>query len=302
MIRVISQFGSRGDFSEVPGIVLAVTIVLLVLGIVMQCFAIAYEKFHMDPMKRGLVNQLSTIFMAFSLCFSATCIIRYLLEGIVPQPMPDFIYQFIGWLGWVARASTFGCLITVNEVIFCIYWSKMWLKRVPNYDHDFLATWLSVANVIIAFYLGGLKTYNAIQWAKDEENVPSFRIFLILGSMMLLLVLVSVIHILIDCYKRRTSNSILPLYTVPIQEPPQPPPQPSALMLNTMKYNPDILNWKVALGTIFMVPILLFWYFVIQLKYAPLHLIINIVVCFYVPLLFCSLNPKLRSFIIKCFK
>ena len=119
---------------------------------------------------------------------------------------------------------------------------------------------------------------------------------------MLLLVLISVIHILIDCYKRRTSNSILPLYTVPIQEPPQPPPQPSALMLNTMKYNPDILNWKVALGTIFMVPILLFWYFVIQLKYAPLHLIINIVVCFYVPLLFCSLNSKLRSFIIKCFK
>ena len=79
--------------------------------------------------------------------------------------------------------------------------------------------------------------------------MPSFRIFLILGSMMLLLVLVSVIHILIDCYKRRTSNSILPLYTVPTQEPPQPPPQPLALMLNTMKYNPDILNWKVALGT-----------------------------------------------------
>ena len=67
----------------------------------MQSFAIAYERFHMDPMKRGLVNQLITTYMAFAMCFSSTRIFRYLVEWFAPRPLPIyFIFKVMGWLGW----------------------------------------------------------------------------------------------------------------------------------------------------------------------------------------------------------
>ena len=183
----------------------------------MQSCAIAYERFHMDLMKRGLVNQLCTTYMAFAMCFSIIRIFRCLLEWLASQPMPNFIFKYYyalaGWLGW---SSTFGCLITINEVIFFTYWSKMWLKRVPNYNHDFLAAWLNVANITIAFYLGGINTYSSIEWAQDKANVPRVKIFLYLGTMIILQALVYMIHNLINCFKARTTNRILPIRSIQV--------------------------------------------------------------------------------------
>ena len=274
----------------------------------MQSFAIAYERFHMDPMKRGLVNQLSTTYMAFSMCYSITRIIRYFIEWLAPKPLHHFIFNSFRLVGWFAWSGSFGCLITVNEVIFFTYWSKLWLKRVPNYNHDFLAAWLNAANVFMAFYLGGIQAYNSIEWAKDEENVPRLRIFLCLSIIMVLQVHVYIVHYMIDWLKTRNRTSIVPMvheqvFSIPIQE---EPVVPLSQLLNTMKYNPDLLNWKVALGVITIVPPLFYCYFIFKLKYAemkypPIHFILVIVQCFYVPLIFCSLNPKLRSFILHHF-
>ena len=95
------QFGSRYDVSELPGEFFAINIMIMIFGIVMQSFAIAYERFHMDPMKRGLVNQLITTYMAFAMCFSSTRIFRYLVEWFAPRPLPIyFIFKVMGWLGW----------------------------------------------------------------------------------------------------------------------------------------------------------------------------------------------------------
>ena len=272
----------------------------------MQSFAIAYERFHMDPMKRGLVNQLITTYMAFAMCFSSTRIFRYLVEWFAPRPLPIyFVFKVMGWLGW---SSTFGCLITTNEVIFLTYWSKMWLKRVPNYNHDFLAAWLNATNVIIAFYLGGLKAYNSIERAKDEGNVRRVKVFLFLSVMLILQALVYIVHNLINCFKTRNTNNILPIlneqvFSVTNPNDHQPPPPPSLPpMLNTAKYNPDLLNWKVCLAVISIIPLLLYWHYIpSELKYAPFHYILAIVQCFYVPLIFCSFNLKLRRFILNHF-
>ena len=273
----------------------------------MQSFAIAYERFHMDPMKRGLVNQLSTTYMTFAMCFSITRIFRYLLEWLAPQSLPNFLFKYysalVGWLGW---SSTFGCLITTNEVIFFTYWSKMWLKRVPNYNHDFLGVWLNTTNVTIASYLASLKAFSSIEWAKHEDNLPRVKIFLYLGSMIVFQALVYMVHNLIDCFKTRKPNSILPImneqvFSVPMPKE-QPQPQPNlAAMLNTTKYNPDLLNWKVAMAVISIIPLLLYCHYIIKLKYAPIHFIHTIVQCFYVPLIVCSFNLKLRSFILAHF-
>ena len=132
----------------------------MMLGMAMQSFVIVYERFHMDPMKRGLVNQLCTTYMVFAMCQSIVCIFRDILRLVVPQPMPTFVYQTLGLAAWFNWSLNFGYSITINQVIFFTYWSKMWLKRVPDYNHDFLAAWLSVTNTVVAFYLGGLQAYN----------------------------------------------------------------------------------------------------------------------------------------------
>merc|ERR1712141_952031 len=121
-------------------------------------------------MKRGLINQLITTFMAFLMCYSISRIIRFALEWLAPQPMPNFLFNISTLVGWLVWSGAFGCIITVNEVLIVTYWSKMWLKRVPNYNHDFLATWLNASNVSVALYLGGLQAYNLIERAKNEEN------------------------------------------------------------------------------------------------------------------------------------
>ena len=289
------QFGSQYDYSKLSGEFFAINILLMIFGIVMQSFAIAYERFHMDPMKRGLVNQLITTYMAFLMCGSITRIFGFALQWLAPHIVNSF--RLLGWLGW---SSGFGCLITANEILFFTYWSKMWLKRVPNYNHDFLAAWLNISNVLVALYLGGFQAYDMIERAKNEEDETRIWIFLILSIMLGLGVLVYLVHNLIQCLKSRNVNSIAPtvdeqVFSIPIQE--EPLPQ----LLNTMKYNPDLLNWKVALGVIGILPPI-FYYFYMQLyaewKYPPAHLTISIIQCFYIPLIFCTLNPKLRRFII----
>ena len=211
-LKIPLQFGSQYDYNELTGEYFAITILLVIFGIVMQSFAISYERFHMDPMKRGLVNQLSTTYMAFSMCYSITRIIRYFIEWLAPKPLHHFIFNGFRLVGWFAWSGSFGCLITVNEVIFFTYWSKLWLKRVPNYNHDFLAAWLNAANVFMAFYLGGLQVYNSTERAKDEENVPRLRLFLCLGIITVLQVIVYIVHYMIDWFKTRNRTSIVPIF------------------------------------------------------------------------------------------
>ena len=292
------QFGSQYDYSKLSGEFFAINILLMIFGIVMQSFAIAYERFHMDPMKRGLVNQLITTYMAFLMCGSITRIFGFALQWLAPHIVNSF--RLLGWLGW---SSGFGCLITANEILFFTYWSKMWLKRVPNYNHDFLAAWLNVSNVFLAFYLGGFQAYNVIERAKNEENVPRIRITLHSSIMLGLGVLVYLIHYLIQCLKSRNANSIVPMvheqqvFSIPIQE--EPLPQ----LLNTMKYNPDLLNCKIALGVLGTLPPLLYSFCIhVEWKHFPIHSILGIMNCFYIPLIFCSFNPKLRSFILQNLK
>ena len=249
-LKIQLQFGSQYDYNELTGEYFAITILLVIFGIVMQSFAISYERFHMDPMKRGLVNQLITTYMAFLMCGSITRIFGFALQWLAPHIVNSF--RLLGWLGW---SSGFGCLITANEILFFTYWSKMWLKRVPNYNHDFLATWLNASNVSVALYLGGLQAYNLIERAKNEENVPTIRIFLYLSIVLVLELQVYLVHILIHWFKTRNKASIVPMvhdgqvFSIPIQE---EPVVPTPQLLNTIKYNPDLLNWKVGLGFYFI--------------------------------------------------
>ena len=91
-------------------------------------------------------------------------------------------------------------------------------------------------------------------------------------------------HKCVDYFKTMTTNDVLPIYNVPVQEAPQPPPL--ALLLNTMQYNPDVMNGKAALASVAIIPTLFFCYYIVQLKVAPMFLFGNLILSFYVPLIF----------------
>ena len=72
------------------------------------------------------------------------------------------------------------------------------------------------------------------------------------------------------------------------------------LMLNTMKFNPDLLNWPITLSIFILVLIHIILFSVIEVK--PLFgILYHSSQTFYVPLLFCTFNQRLRSYILSHF-
>ena len=122
------------------------------------------------------------------------------------------------------------------------------------------------------------------------------RVFLIWGILILLVKIIYIVHKVIDYFK--TINDPVSIYTVPIQAAPIQPP----LLLNTMQYNPDVLNWKAGFASIFLGSILIFCYFIVLFKFTAMILFANVLLCFYIPLVCYCFNPKLRAFFLKCFK
>ena len=58
MIITDSDTGAEYDYTNIAPEDLCFGLTFLILGIILQCFTIFYERFKMDPMKRGLINQV----------------------------------------------------------------------------------------------------------------------------------------------------------------------------------------------------------------------------------------------------
>ena len=110
--------------------------------------------------------------MLYAMSLSILAIIRWLSVLLFPT-WPRVFHQVFGWLRY---ASHIGCLLAMGEIMLFMYWSKMWLKRVPSYDHVFLGFWLNVANAVHSLYFGGLQAYCQSQWAKDEDGYTGPRL------------------------------------------------------------------------------------------------------------------------------
>ena len=75
---------------------------------------------------------------------------------------------------WFGLTTTLGCILSIMELIFFRYWSTMWLKHIPSYDHDFIGLWLSLINIMISAYIGALHSYIAAQATMDKD-VPKIK-------------------------------------------------------------------------------------------------------------------------------
>ena len=151
------------DFGEVEPAILCLAIVLLILAMVLQAFSILYERFEMDSMKRGFTDQMITARFAWGMFMSVILILRFILT-LLPIDLPYFLA--VG-LQFLKTTGIIGICLTIIEVTAFEYLTYLILKRVPEYDHDFLATGFQIVNIIVGLYFGALQTFG--KFAAEEK-------------------------------------------------------------------------------------------------------------------------------------
>ena len=194
---------------------------------------------------------------------------------------------------------------------FSEYFSRLILKRTPNYDHDFLATSIQAAIFGLAFYLGALQTFGFFS-IKELEEQP-LHIILSLVSILSIITSTFGLHKLFNwCQTFKIRQNTVSVVSVKAWT---PTPRPSNLVvlqvenlplngqLNTERFNPDVNTDHVNNLTNAVCSSI---FFVLLLTYSRKEdvtgfhgYIYNLWSCFALPFIFCTVSPKLRGFIIK---
>ena len=202
---------------------------------------------------------------------------------------------------------------------FLEYFSRLILKRIPNYDHDFLATGCQAAIVGLSFYLGALQTFSLFSVNKIEEQ--PLHIPPTLGFILSTTTLIYVLHKLFSWCKTckikqnrisvvtfqawtstlRPDNSVNSIPSNPVIL--QLENLPLNAQLNNERFNPDVTtdhsyNLMNAIGS--SVFLMFFLAYINAEHITGFHgYIYNLWSCFVLPFIFCTVSPKLRGFIIK---
>ena len=154
----LNTSGLIQTYEDIPPIALAISIVFYVLGMILHIFIITYERFEMDSMKRGLKNQLISSQIAWIFILSFTMSLRAILTLCSVE-------NFIGFqifLEYVRITSIMANLLIGIEISLFELYCKFVLKRIPESNHDILAVWLSVVNLILALFLSFIQLYGKI--------------------------------------------------------------------------------------------------------------------------------------------
>ena len=142
------------DYRQVNPVVLVIGIFVLVSVMVLKSFFIIYERFEMDSMKRGFTNQMITNQFIWSWFLALILIIRFTLTLV----SSDTLRSVAIGLAWLQQTCLIAiCLSTLEATLF-EYWSRLIIKRVPENDHDFIATGLCISNIVLSFYLATMQT------------------------------------------------------------------------------------------------------------------------------------------------
>ena len=247
-------------------------------------------------------------------CLSIFTILRSLL-CLMTKGLPLIILIPMEYL-----MVTYTIAITLTYIVTSLfeYLSRMILKRVPNYNHDFLATGLQVVIFGLAFYLGALQTFGLFSVEELDDQpllIPSS-----LGFVLSVECLIFGLHKLFICCKTiKISHPVIPQVEQPPPAPrqawqsPSDPSNPVVLQvqdlpvpnvqLNTIQFNPSIEtdhtnNLFVAIG--FSICFVFLVAFAKAEDITGFHgYIYNLWSCFVLPLIFCTVSPKLRAFIRK---
>ena len=220
-------------------IVALISLMLSIISIFLATTATLWERFGMDPMKRGVINRLVSCMMELVIFGSTIDIIEELYvatNGNALKPTSSFIY------GLRCVTVPTGILLSLNEIIFIKYMRKIVFKRMLAFNDDLIGIWLEVSNFVVALGLACVQSYDS-RFAKLNKDpststwpyYPTIKIPLILALIMVLQTLVAIIHSVINYIKRK---KILPQISIHIIS------NNHSIPINNLAYNPDLANLK----------------------------------------------------------
>ena len=288
------------------------------LGMVAQVLVISYEMFGMDPMKRGIVNrvrmksvlQLTTknliqfiSFVQLISCYMAWALFLSILTELhwicLLCSIQLFSYDYF------RVVSLFGITLVDIQIAFFLYYIRIYLKRMPNFNHDFLGSFLTIWTLLMPLILGYVQTYGSnlvVLMVQGFEPIPT-----ILSCILLLMVLVIVVHVLVVfSYHKSTALTAVPqpIYIIEGNNHNQP------IGLNNVAYNPTMVNLKATI--VMLLPVLL-CFILLHLIYhiwlnfdksewnfeAIVEYFLRIYACCLSPFLVCIFHKNVRNFAMK---
>ena len=219
-------------------IVALISLILYITCIFLATTATLWERFGMDPMKRGVINRLVSCIMELVIFGSTIDIIEELYvatNGNALKPTSSFIY------GLRCVTVPTGTLLSLNEILFIKYMRKIVFKRMLAFNDDLIGTWLEVSNFAVALGLACVQSYDSTfaKLHKPSSSTwpyyPTIKIPLILALIMVLQTLVAIIHSVINYIKRKKNLPQISIHIISNNH---------SIPINNLAYNPDLANLK----------------------------------------------------------
>ena len=193
------------------------------------------------------------------------------------------------------------CLVDI-QVVFFLYYIRIYLKRMSNFNHDFLGSFLTIWTLLMPLLLGYVQSYGSktvYLMVQGYEPIPT-----ILSGILFLLI--SVILVRMVFYHKSTAVVPQPIYIIEENN-----PNPTIIILNNVAYNPTMMNLKgiiVILLPVLLCLILPHLVFYIWINFdsrselnfeAIVEYFLRIYACFVSPLMICICNKNVRNFAMK---
>ena len=205
---------------------------------------------------------------------------------------------------FIRIVSLFAIALVDIQILFFLYYIRLYLKRVPNFDHDFLGTFLTIWNVFIPVIFGYFQSYGSttlVGIIQGYEPVP-----IILGFTLVFLILVTLVHGAYDNFFAKNSTVPQPIFIVENH-------QNQPIALNNVAFNPTLMNLKTSILILLPVSlcflsVLVVYYFLNNLDFSEFSLegfveyFLRIYACFVSPLVFGAANKNIRSYAMKLMK
>ena len=201
--------------------------------------------------------------------------------------------------------SLFGITLVDIQIAFFLYYIQLYLKRIPNFNHDFMGSFLTIWNLLMPFILGYVQSYGSNLVAlmvQGYEPIP-----IICCCILFLLIFVILIHVCLNFFYRKSPMlSVVPqpIYIIEGNNHNQP------IGLNNVAYNPTMVNLKAII--LLLLPVLLFVVLLFLIYYiwvdfdkselnfeAIVEYFLRIYACFLSPFLVCIFHKNVRNFAMK---
>ena len=167
LVKDMNLLESELEKYHVPKALL--TIIFFLISWYLVLMIVLYERYGMDPMKRGLSNRLVSSFFSFGIISFPIFIIEeinFLVIDRNPDSKKFYGFNFIFFV--------IGSMIVMFQIIFWKYLTKKVLKRIPAYNHDLIGVWLELSNLVLAFGLAGVEAFG--KRFAGEFNTPNIVI------------------------------------------------------------------------------------------------------------------------------